>query len=74
MLSEISQMVREKYHIKYKSLLKGQCTQLCLQPLTLDSSQRRTEGNRATWGESGIGGSGKKAERTATRISVLSHS
>ena len=56
-----------------KSLLKGQHTKYCLQPLTLGSSSGRAEWTRYTWSESGAGGCGERTEETATRVSVLSH-
>ena len=54
--------------------LKGQHTKFHLQPLTLDSSRGRAEWTREACGDSGVGGSGKRAEGTATGNPVLSHS
>ena len=56
------------------SLLKGQHIKFHLQTLTLDCGRGRAEWTGDVWGESGVGGSGVKAEGIATRIPVLGHS
>ena len=57
-----------------ENLLKGQHTKICLQPLTLGIVRGRAKWTRVLWGESGFGGSGNRAEWSAAKILVLSHS
>ena len=59
--------------LEIESVLKGQCTKFCLQPLTLGCSRGRAGWTRDAWGESGAGGSGDRTEETAARSPVLSH-
>ena len=72
--SEVSVIQGEKAGDS-ESLLQGQCTKFCFQPLTLGSGRYRAESEwtRTVRGQSGVGGSGERAEGSATRIPVFSH-
>lgn len=56
------------------TFLKGKCTKLYMQPLTLGSARGRTEYTRAVWAEIRVGCSGGRAQEAATQVPVLSHS
>ena len=54
------------YKISFAAIQPGLCCQ--------DSGRARADGTLLTWKEIGVCGSGERAERTTTRISVLCHS
>ena len=59
---------------KLRATKRVKCIKFHLQSHTLGSGRGRAEWTKATWGDSGFGGSGERGEVSATRVLVLSHS
>lgn len=69
----LSSRGRKKHATDRGALLKSQHTKSDSQPFTMGSGKRKTE-LPISWGKVGVCGYGERAEGTATRIPVLSHS